>query len=460
MTQNPPTTTSATAAASSLSKKQRRISFFAAISGNFLEWFDWTIYAVFTTYIASNFFHSGDDASAVLLTLGVFAGGFLARPIGGLVFGRIGDNLGRKPALFLAMLLMGVGSGIIALMPTYEAIGVWASVGLFLARLLQGLAHGGESGNAYTYLAEIAPKNKRGLWGSSIMVTITIGVMAATGLAAILTSVLPEDAMDSWGWRIAFGIGAVLALFALLVRRKAEESEIFEEGKMSDAQSTAPRASRRQLAVIALRIVLLSALTMVLYYSWVSFFSAYAISSKGMAEQGAFIASLGAQAIAIVVLPLWGAFSDRIGRKRQLKLWSLAVMVIVFPVSLILTDEPWSLFVAQSIALIVWAMQASIHSTVLAEQAPTEARSTSVGVWSSVGAALTGGTAPYLNTWLTSINLEWVFSVYIIALAILTLITLRFTPETAFTSMDEIPLPGEDETPRPDQQQGLPQTIY
>lgn len=430
-----------------LSKKQRRTSLVAVVSGNFLEWFDWTVYAIFTTYIAANFFHSGDGTSAVLMTLGVFAGGFFARPIGGLVFGRIGDRLGRKTALVLAMVMMGLGSAIIAVMPTYESIGVWASVGLFAARLIQGMAHGGESGNAYTYLAEIAPKDKRGLWGSSIMVTVTLGVMAATALGALLTSVLADDAMNSWGWRVAFGIGAVLAIFALFIRRQAEESQFFEEAKAEEDTSAARQISRKHLAIIALRIVLLTSLTMVLYYTWMSFFSAYAISSKGMAEQGAYLASLGAQVIAIIVLPLWGALSDRIGRKRQMQLWALAVMVIVFPVSWILTDEPWTLFLAQSIALVVWAMQASIHSTVMAEQAPTEARSTSVGVWSSVGAALTGGTAPYLNTWLTGMGLEWVFSAYIIVLAIVTLITLRFTPETAGLTMDEIPLPGEKTPP-------------
>lgn len=425
-----------------LSRKQRRTSLVAVVSGNFLEWFDWTVYAIFTTYIAANFFDSTDSASAVLMTLGVFAGGFLARPVGGLIFGRIGDKLGRKTALVIAMVLMGVGSGLIAVMPTYESIGVWASLGLFAARLIQGIAHGGESGNAYTYLAEIAPKDKRGLWGSSIMFTVTVGVMAATALGALLTSLLAADSMHDWGWRIAFGIGAVLALFALFVRRRAEESQYFEDAKEEPASAKTP-ASKKHLTIIAIRIVLLTSLTMVLYYTWMSFFSAYAISSKGMNENGAYLASLGAQVVALIALPLWGALSDRIGRKKQLRIWSLAVMVVVFPVSWILTDEPWTLFIAQSLALVVWAAQASIHSTVMAEQAPTEARSTSVGVWSSVGAALTGGTAPYLNTWLTGLGLEWVFSLYIIVLAVVTLITLRFIPETAGVPMDEIPLPGE-----------------
>lgn len=446
MTRSSITTPSTPPPAQSLSRRQRTTSLVAVVSGNFLEWFDWTVYAIFTTYIAANFFDHTDGASAVLMTLGVFAGGFLARPIGGLIFGRVGDKLGRKTALVIAMILMGVGSGLIAVMPTYDSIGVWASLGLFAARLIQGIAHGGESGNAYTYLAEIAPKDKRGLWGSSIMFTVTLGVMAATALGALLTSLLAPEPMNDWGWRIAFGIGAVLALAALFVRRKAEESQFFEEVKEEPA-SARTQVSRKHLTIIAIRIVLLTSLTMVLYYTWMSFFSAYAISSKGMDENGAYLASLGAQIIALIALPLWGALSDRIGRKRQLKIWSLAVMVVVFPVSWLLTDEPWTLFIAQSLALIVWAAQASIHSTVMAEQAPTEARSTSVGVWSSVGAALTGGTAPYLNTWLTGQGLEWVFSVYIIALAVVTLITLRFIPETAGVPMDEIPMPGDDEHP-------------
>lgn len=442
---SPATVPTGSAPGRTLSRKQRTTSLAAVVSGNFLEWFDWTVYAIFTTYIAANFFDQSDGASAVLMTLGVFAGGFLARPLGGLIFGRVGDKLGRKTALVIAMILMGVGSGLIAVMPTYESIGVWASLGLFAARLIQGIAHGGESGNAYTYLAEIAPKDKRGLWGSSIMFTVTLGVMAATALGALLTSFLAPEPMNDWGWRIAFGVGAVLALAALFVRRKAEESQFFEEVKEEPA--AAKTVSKRQLTIIAIRIVLLTSLTMVLYYTWMSFFSAYAISSKGMDENGAYLASLGAQVVALVALPLWGALSDRIGRKRQLRIWSLAVMVVVFPVSWLLTDEPWTLFVAQSLALIVWAAQASIHSTVMAEQAPTEARSTSVGVWSSVGAALTGGTAPYLNTWLTGLGLEWVFSAYIIALAVVTLITLRFIPETAGVPMDEIPMPGEAEHP-------------
>jgi len=419
----------------------QRKSLIAVVAGNFLEWFDWTLYALLTTYLAANFFNTGDPQSAVLSTLAVFAGGFLARPLGGLIFGVVGDKLGRKASLVICMLLMGAGSLMIALIPSYDSIGVWASVLLLTARLAQGIAHGGESGNAYTYLAEIAPAKKRGLWGSSIMMTMLLGIMAATALSILLTSVFPKAEMLEYGWRYAFAAGALLAIFALYLRSQAAESGFFVEAKAT--HGSARTVTKRQLTIIAVRILMLSLLTNVLYYTWVSFASSFAISGKGMDPNGAYIATFAAQTLAFIALPFMGWLSDRIGRRRQLTIWAVAVIVVVFPISAILTSEPWTLFVSQGISLLVWAIQSSIHSTIMAEQAPTEARATSVGIWTSVGAALSGGTAPYLYTWLSSMQLGWVFSLYIVVLAIATLVTIRFIPETAGIEMNEIPLPGE-----------------
>ncbi|WP_367403267.1 MFS transporter [Kocuria marina] len=427
--------------------KQQRKSMLAVVCGNFLEWFDWTIYALLATYLAANFFNQNDPQSALLSTLAVFAGGFLARPLGGLVFGRVADKFGRKASLIACMLLMGTGSLLIAVLPTYGTIGVWASLLLFLARFTQGLAHGGESGTAFTYLAEIAPANKRGLWGSAIMMTMLLGVMAATALSILLTTVFTEEEMISYGWRVGFAVGAVLAIFALYLRRSAAESGFFEEAKAAAGTAAARVITRRQLIIIAARILALSLLTNVLYYTWVNFASSFAISGKGMDPNGAYIATFGAQLLAFVALPFWGRLSDRIGRRKQLNLWAIAVIVVVFPMNWILTAEPWTLFVSQGLALLVWGIQSSIHSTIMSEQSPTEARATSVGIWTSVGAALSGGTAPYLYTWLNSMDMGWVFSAYIIVLAVVTLIAVRFIPETAGIEMDRIPLPGEGTAP-------------
>ena len=271
----------------------QRKSLIAVVAGNFLEWFDWTLYALLTTYLAANFFNTGDPQSAVLSTLAVFAGGFLARPLGGLIFGVVGDKLGRKASLVICMLLMGAGSLMIALIPSYDSIGVWASVLLLTARLAQGIAHGGESGNAYTYLAEIAPAKKRGLWGSSIMMTMLLGIMAATALSILLTSVFPKAEMLEYGWRYAFAAGALLAIFALYLRSQAAESGFFVEAKAT--HGSARTVTKRQLTIIAVRILMLSLLTNVLYYTWVSFASSFTISGKGMDPNGAYIATFAAQ---------------------------------------------------------------------------------------------------------------------------------------------------------------------
>lgn len=429
-----------------LTGKQRRISLVAVVLGNFLEWFDWTLYAIFTTYIAVTFFHAKDEISGVLSTLLVFAVGFLARPVGGFLFGWIGDKYGRKNAMFLAMVLMATGSALIGLMPSWNSIGVWATVGLTVARLVQGIAHGGETGGAYTYMAEIAPKEKRGLYGSFIMMTVTIGVMSATALGVLTTSVFTKEQMTEWGWRIPFLLGALLAIVALVIRSRAQESPVYEEARLEDGnENTAPivTATKKQLAIIALRIVILTSLGQVMFYTWKSFFSSYAIDQKGMDPNGAYLASLGAQAIGLIALPLWAMFSDKFGRKKTVSLGALGVIVVAFPVSWILGEQPWTLFVAQGIALIVWAILSSIYATLSPELAPTAARARSVGVWSSVSAALIGGTAPYLNTWLSDIGLGWVFTLYMMFIALVTLITVRFIPETVGLDMNEIPLPGE-----------------
>ncbi|MFT3804319.1 MAG: MFS transporter [Burkholderiaceae bacterium] len=430
-----------------LTMRERLRSLIAVVCGNYLEWFDWTMYVIFTPYIAATFFDPNDRASAVLATLAVFAVAFAARPLGGLLLGRLADRKGRKTALVVAMLMMAFGSLAIAILPGYDTLGTAASVILFLVRVSQGIAHGGESASAYTYLAEIAPKDRRGLWGSSIMMTVTLGVISATGLGALMTSMLSKEQMGTWGWRVPFILGALLAALALWIRRSARESEVFEgEGGKSTTQRV---ITRRQVTIISVRLIALGVLTQVLYYTWVSYYAAYAINTKGMEAKGAYLASLGAQFIALIVLPFMGYLSDRIGRRRSYVIWSLAVIAVVFPTSAMLTAAPMSLFVAQTLCLIVWAIQASIHSTVMAEQAPTEIRATSVGVFSSVAAALTGGTAPYLNTWLTGMGLQWVFSAYIILLAVITLIAVKFMPETAGLGMDEVPLPGEPYLEKP-----------
>ncbi|MGF7123012.1 MFS transporter [Rhodococcus sp. AG1013] len=413
-----------------LSASARRKSLRAAAVGNALEWFDWTLYGTFSVYLAANLFNSDNPTSALLSTLAVFAGGFVARPVGGWLFGQIGDRKGRKFTLVTTMSLLALTSLLIALVPTYEQVGPLASLFLLVLRLTQGLAHGGESGVSYTYVAEIAPPERRGLWSSSVFVSVTIGVMAATALAAGLTAAIGKDDMQSWGWRVGFAVGGILGVYALFLRRNAAESDVFEESsKTTDDPATA--LSTRDFLGIGARIIMIGAASNATYYTWVTFAPATAIATKGMDPNGAYVASLLAQLVCILWLPLCGMMADRWGRRPMLAIYGVGVFVVVIPVNLILGSAPWTLFASQLLGLLVWSLLASIFPALIAEQLPTSARARGVGLITSLSVAVFGGTAPYLNTWLASIDMSWIYSVYVMALGLLAVAAAAIIRETA-----------------------------
>jgi MHS family alpha-ketoglutarate permease-like MFS transporter len=425
------------------SAAERRKSLRAIAIGNALEWYDWTIYGTLSAYLAVNFFSSSDPTSALLSTFAIFAGGFVARPLGGLVFGRVGDKYGRRTALVLTMTTLALTSLGIALTPTYEAIGAWASLMLFALRVLQGLAHGGESGVSYTYVAEIAPAERRGLWSSSVYVSVMLGVMAATGLAALLTGTLSTAQMNSWGWRIGFGLGALLGVYALFLRRSAVETDTFRDLRTVEVTSTLPGEviTPRLILRMAILIVSLSAAMNVVYYTWVTFAPATAIAERGMDANDAFRASLLAQVVALGLLPLMGRLSDRIGRRPNMMAFATLVALAVMPLHAMLDDQPWTLFVSQSIGLAVWSIGVSIYPALIAELVPARIRAVGVSVITSLSVAVFGGTAPYLNAWLEANDVGWIFRVYVIVLAGVTAAAAWIIPETRGTDIASSPVP-------------------
>ncbi len=426
-------------------RQQRLKSLRAVSAGNALEWFDWTLYGIFSVYLARNLFDNTDKASALLATLAVFAGGFIARPLGGWVFGLLGDRYGRKLTLVLTMSLLALTSLGIALIPSYETIGVAASVLLFLCRFLQGLAHGGESGVAFAYVAEIAPKERRGLWSSSVFVSVTVGVMAATALAALLNIMLSAEAMNEWGWRVGFATGAILGLYALVLRRSASESSVFEENAAEGGQAKI-EITGRQAARIALNIVMLGAASNAAYYTWVTFAPSTAIAVRGMDPSGAYFASLLAQFVCILWLPVCGIFSDKFGRKPMVMAWGLAVILFTIPIDRIVTDQPWTLFVAQLMGLGSWALLAAIFPALLAEQVPTQARARGVGFVSSLSVAIFGGTAPYLNTWLNTIGMGHIYLGYVMVLGFVACVASMMIRETAGVDLNDITVPTSEKS--------------
>lgn len=427
--------TAATAAPHQSAKASRGSvrSLAASTTGQLFEWYEWTAYAVFAPYIAAVMFNNENPVSALLATFAVFAVGFLMRPLGGIVFGRIADVRGRKFVLITTMLMMAGASLLIGLLPSYETLGIFASALLLLCRMIQGFAHGGESATAYSYVAEIAPPHRRGMWGSLVFVAIMGGTVIAYGIGGGITAVLSESAVGEWGWRVPFLLGAVFALFVLYLRSGMEESDVFDKAAAAAAADpTSPVAtfSRRKLAgAIALVVAMVSGIT-VAHYTWSSYASTFAITQRDMDPEAAFWAIFGSQLIALCTLPLWGLLSDHIGRRPVILIFAIGTIITTPMLMGMIDDRPWTLFLASLVAMTLVAAAGSILSSFMSEAFPTKMRTAGIGFAYSLSVAVFGGSAPYLNAQFIQWDLYWMISAYIIALCVATMVATAFMKET------------------------------
>jgi MFS transporter, MHS family, alpha-ketoglutarate permease len=407
-----------------------RLAMLTAIGvGNAIEWYDWNIYATFSAFFAAQFFTSGDASSELLSTLAVFAVGFVARPFGGMLFGWLADRTGRQPAMTLSVVTAAAGSLIIGGTPSAATIGIAAPIVLLVARLVQGLAQGGELPAAQTYLAEVAPPARRGLWSSLIYVSGSLGTLLGTALGALLTAVLSAGDMRSFGWRIPFLLGGVLGLFAAVMRRRMTETAVFRRNRAS-APSTSLRRQFIGNPKALLRVIGFTAGGTVVYYAWAVATAPVAIQQRGTDSAGAFWAASGATVLYIVVLPFWGALSDRVGRKPILLGSTVLSAVLFFPLQALIQGRTWQLFVAMGIALLLIAGTSAIGPAYFAELFPTGIRAIGLGVPYSLTVALFGGTAPYLQTYLEQQHNGAAFSGWVIALLAISAVTIALTPET------------------------------
>ncbi|MBC3191853.1 MFS transporter [Pseudonocardia sp. C8] len=400
----------------------RTRALFTACVGNALEWFDWLIYAQFAALLSLQFFPAGDRTAALLGTLAIFGVGFFFRPLGGVVLAALADRHGRRTGLVVSMLLMASGAVLIGAAPTYEQVGLAAPAVLLLARALQGMSTGGEFAGVATYLAEYAPTDKRGRYGSLLYISANLGALAAIGTSLALTGLLGQQQLASWGWRIPFLLGGALGLVALVLRRRMAETEAFRAVRPGRNTTPARQLLRRHPGAVV-RLFVLSGLTGVWYYTFASYLPVH-LRSQGMPAAPALTAGIIALVVMTVALPFIGALSDRHGRRAFVLAFGAAVAVGAVPLFAVLQPTFVSQVLVQTTALLVFACYAAIGPTVMAEQFPTEVRAVGSGLPYGLGVALFGGTAPLLIEWLTSKGLSGVFPWYLAVLGAVTVVAV------------------------------------
>lgn len=397
----------------------RRITanIFKGSVGNLIEWYDWYVYAAFAVYFSSEFFPAGDPTSQLLNTAAVFAVGFLMRPIGSLLLGRYADRHGRRAALTLSITIMAGGSLIIACTPGYETIGIMAPIILVVARLLQGLSLGGEYGTSATYLSEMASSGRRGFYSSFQYVTLVGGQLTALGVQIVLQQVLTDADMKTWGWRIPFVIGALGALAVLWLRRSMDESEQFSKmGSESRSNAGTIRALMKHPKAV-LTVVGLTLGGTVAFYTYTTYMQKFMVNTVGLPKGVVSWINFVALLVFVVLQPLAGALSDRIGRRPLLMFFGVFGTLLTVPLFLFMenTQSPIGAFLLMMVGLIIVTGYTSINAIVKAELFPTEIRALGVGFPYGVTVAVFGGTAEFIALWCKSIGAESIFYYYVAA---------------------------------------------
>ncbi|TEA83804.1 MFS transporter [Bacillus thuringiensis] len=414
--------------------------------GNLIEWYDWYVYSAFAVYFSAEFFPKGDPTSQLLNTAAIFAVGFLMRPIGSLLMGRYADRHGRRAALTLSITVMAGGSLIIACTPSYESIGIMAPIILVLARLLQGLSLGGEYGTSATYLSEMASSGRRGFYSSFQYVTLVAGQMVALGVQIVLQQLLSEPDMKAWGWRIPFIIGAMGAVAVLWLRRTMDESEQFANIKSQKRESAGTVRALMKHPKAVLTVVGLTLGGTVAFYTYTTYLQKFMINTVGLPKEVVSWINFVALLIFVVLQPIAGLLSDKIGRRPLLMAFGILGTLLTAPIFFFMekTTEPMVAFLLMMVGLIIVTGYTSINAIVKAELFPTEIRALGVGLPYALTVAIFGGTAEFIALWLKSIGMESLFYFYVAGCIAISFITYWRMDESSKTSQIEAELGGGD----------------
>ena len=405
-------------------------------AGNLVEWFDWYAYSVLTVYFAPVLLPGQSKTAELLSAALIFAVGFLMRPIGAWAMGIYSDRHGRKSGLALSVGLMAGGSVMIAAAPTYAAAGWLAPAVLLLARLLQGLSVGGEYGASATYLSEMALKDRRAFWASFQYFTLIGGQLLALAVVLLLQSVMSEDALQAWGWRVAFAVGAVLALAVYWLRTRLAETEAFATQSAERPPSTVARLWNdhpREFLIVAA----ISAGGSIAFYAYTTYMQKYLVNTSGFSRPQATMVMTAALIFFMAIQPLWGMAGDRWGRKPLLYIFGFGGMIVSVPVFTALSTETNVLaaFGLVLIPLAVLGAYTSISGLIKAELFPAHIRTLGVALPYALGNALFGGTAEYAALWFKGAGAESGFYWYLTAVIAMATVGFVLLPETRRTSL-------------------------
>ncbi|MBP2851201.1 MFS transporter [Dickeya oryzae] len=394
------------------SMRQRIWAIVGASSGNLVEWFDFYVYSFCSLYFAHIFFPTGNTTTQLLQTAGVFAAGFLMRPIGGWLFGYIADKYGRKKSMLISVCMMCLGSLVIACLPGYATIGVWAPLLLLIARLFQGLSVGGEYGTSATYMSEVALEGRKGFYASFQYVTLIGGQLLALLVVVILQHLLSDVELRAWGWRIPFALGAALAVVALFLRRSLNETSNSETRARKDAGSLRGLWHNRKAFIMVLGFTAGGSLS---FYTYTTYMQKYLVNTAGMNAKSASGLMTLALFVFMLLQPLFGALSDKIGRRSSMLFFGSLSALLTVPILSTLqgVTNPVIAFSLVMLALVIVSFYTSISGILKAEMFPPEVRALGVGLSYAVANALFGGSAEYVALSLKSLGTEESFFWYV-----------------------------------------------
>ncbi len=414
------------------SQRQRLKAIIGGSTGNLVEWYDWYAYSAFTLYFAPHFFPSEDRTAQLLSAAGIFAVGFLMRPIGAWLMGVYADRHGRKSGLTLSVALMCAGSLLIGVTPGYETIGVAAPILLVLARLMQGLSIGGEYGASATYLSEMAGRNRRGFFSSFQYVTLIAGQLVAICVLLILQASLTVEQLDAWGWRIPFFIGGALAIIVFWLRRGLSETQSFANAKAEGA----PKSGFVELITRhpreTMTVMMLTAGGTIAFYAYSIYMQKFLVNTSGLTREAASQINAVTLFLFMLLQPVAGAVSDRIGRKPLMISFGVLGVICTYPIfsTLAQTTDPMVAGLLVMAGLLIVTGYTSINAVVKAELFPAHIRALGVALPYALANTLFGGTAEFVALWFKQAGMEEAFYIYVsimIAISLAVYVCMRDT---------------------------------